>query len=254
MQGKQVRVTVISIVLCSLVLAGCGVTQPVTDTSQDIQLTQSRSATPPPSSADTTAAQSTSSSYTMTALQGNIKTPAPAASPLSTSTTTKGTSGMKTLSDFTPIEANTVTLTTTKGDIVIELYKKDVPVTMANFLNLVSSGFYDGIVFHRVIPNFMAQMGDPLTKDPSQQARWGTGGPGYTIPDEFVSNYKHDSEGIVSMANVGQPNTGGSQIFITFAPTPHLDGKHTVFGKVTKGLAVLRTIEQGDVVIKATYQ
>jgi cyclophilin family peptidyl-prolyl cis-trans isomerase len=164
----------------------------------------------------------------------------------------KGT--MKTLQDFEKIEAKTVTLTTTKGDITIELYREETPVTTANFLDLIKKGFYDGQVFHRVIGGFMAQVGDPQTKDESLKALWGTGGPGYTIPDEFNDTLKHDSEGILSMANTGRPNSGGSQIFITFGPTPHLDGKHTVFGKVTNGLEVLRKIEQGDKIISTRYQ
>ena len=123
-----------------------------------------------------------------------------------------------------------------------------MPLTAQNFLNLAQSGFYNGIVFHRVIPDFMAQAGDPLSKDPSKEAQWGTGGPGYVIADEFVPELTHATAGTVSMANKGLPTTGGSQFFITFAPTTWLDGKHTVFGKVTQGLDILMTIEQGDVI------
>lgn len=154
----------------------------------------------------------------------------------------------KTLADFKTIEASSVTLHTSKGDITFDIYTDKVPLTAQNFLNLASEGFYDGIVFHRVIEDFMAQAGDPLSKDPSKQAMWGTGGPGYVIADEFVDDLKHDSAGVVSMANKGMPTTGGSQFFITFEPTPWLDGKHTVFGKVTEGLDVLATISQGDVI------
>lgn len=150
------------------------------------------------------------------------------------------------VSDFKAVEGTEATLTTTKGDIVITLYRDKTPVTVANFLDLASTGFYDGVVFHRVIPDFMAQVGDPLSKDASKQAVWGTGGPGYTIIDEFNPELKHDSAGVLSMANTGQPSTGGSQFFITFEPTPWLDGKHTVFGKVTQGLDVLEKIQQGD--------
>jgi cyclophilin family peptidyl-prolyl cis-trans isomerase len=117
----------------------------------------------------------------------------------------------------------------------------------------VKSGYYNGIKFHRIIPDFMAQVGDPLTKDDSQKALWGTGGPGYTIADEFEPTLKHDSEGIVSMANAG-PNTGGSQFFITYEATPWLDGHHAVFGKVTKGMDVLRKLEIGDQIVKVTYK
>lgn len=163
----------------------------------------------------------------------------------------KGT--MKTLKDFEPISAKEATITTNKGDITFTLYQDKVPTTVANFLNLAKSGYYDGIKFHRIIDNFMAQVGDPLTKDDSKKALWGTGGPGYTIADEFDSSLKHDSEGIVSMANAGA-NTGGSQIFITFEATPWLDGKHAVFGKVTKGMDVLRQLEIGDQIVKVTYK
>lgn len=160
---------------------------------------------------------------------------------------------MKTLTDFQSIPATQATITTSKGDITIELYRDQAPLTTANFLDLASKGFYNGIVFHRVIPNFMAQVGDPLTKDPALQGQWGTGGPGYTIPDEFAPTLQHSSEGIVSMANSG-PDTGGSQFFITYEATPWLDGKHAVFGKVTTGMDILRQITQGDTIISITYQ
>jgi len=166
-------------------------------------------------------------------------------------TQTKGS--MKTLTDFEDIKASQATITTSKGDITFELYQDKAPLTVANFLNLAKSGYYDGIVFHRVIADFMAQVGDPLTKDATQQARWGQGGPGYTIADEFGAGLTHDSEGMLSMANAG-PNTGGSQIFITYAPTPWLDGKHAIFGKVTKGMDVLKKITVGDTITSVTYQ
>ena len=158
---------------------------------------------------------------------------------------------MKTLEDYTPIEGNTVSLQTSKGVITIELYREQAPITTLNFLSLVRDGFYDGILFHRVIEGFMAQAGDPLTTDASQQARWGTGNPGYVIPDEFDPSLTHSEAGILSMANSG-PNTGGSQFFITFEATPWLDGKHAVFGKVTSGLDILMQIEQGDAIERAT--
>jgi len=162
-------------------------------------------------------------------------------------------SSMKTLADFEKISATQATITTNKGDITFELYGDKTPITVANFLNLAKSGFYNGIKFHRIIPDFMAQVGDPLTKDDSKKAMWGSGDPGYKIPDEFHPTLKHDSEGIVSMANAG-PNTGGSQIFITYGPQPHLDGMHTVFGKVTSGMEVLRTLQMGDVITSVTYK
>ena len=126
-----------------------------------------------------------------------------------------------------------VFMQTTLGMIEIELFEKRAPITTGNFVKLIGEGFYDSLVFHRVIPNFMIQGGDPSGN--------GTGGPGYSIPDEFHPELKHDSPGILSMANAG-PNTGGSQFFITHRPTPHLDGRHSVFGKVVEGQAVVVAI------------
>lgn len=164
----------------------------------------------------------------------------------------KDMSEYKQISDFKEIDSTHVTLTTTKGDIVVELYREKAPLTTANFLDLVDSKFYDGIIFHRVIPDFMAQVGDPLTKQPDAEQLWGTGDPGYKIMDEFDETLRHDGPGVLSMANSG-PNTGGSQIFITHVATPWLDGKHAVFGKVTEGLDVLMEIEQGDKILSATH-
>ena len=122
---------------------------------------------------------------------------------------------------------------TNKGTFEIELFEDKVPVTTKNFIDLVDKGFYNGLIFHRVIDGFMIQGGDPEGT--------GMGGPGYTIPDEFNKDLRHDSEGILSMANAG-PNTGGSQFFITLAATPWLDGHHAVFGKVIEGMDVVRAI------------
>ncbi len=152
---------------------------------------------------------------------------------------------MKTLADFAPIDANKVIIQTTKGNFTVELLREKTPLTTLNFLTLAKEGFYQGIVFHRIIPDFMAQVGDPLTKDETQKPLWGTGGPGYTIADEFHPDLKHDKAGILSMANSG-PNTGGSQIFITYGPQPHLDGKHAVFGQVTEGMEIVESLEIGD--------
>lgn len=160
--------------------------------------------------------------------------------------------GEKTLDDFETIEASQVTFETSKGEIVMELYRDKAPLTTANFLQLIKDGFYDGVVFHRVIDDFMVQVGDPLTKEPGNEGLWGTGGPGYTIADEFDSELTHDGPGVLSMANAG-PNTGGSQIFITHVATPWLDGKHAVFGKVIQGMEVVNAIEKGDTILKAHY-
>lgn len=135
----------------------------------------------------------------------------------------------------------TVVLETNQGTIEVELLEDKAPATAGNFRKLVEQGFYDGTRFHRVIPEFMIQGGDPLTKEPAQKARWGTGGPGYNIKDEFGPGLRHDRPGMLSMANAG-PNTGGSQFFIIVAPTPWLDGKHAIFGRVTKGLDVVERI------------
>lgn len=124
-------------------------------------------------------------------------------------------------------------LETSMGDITVELYTEKAPKTTQNFMDLGKKGFYEGTIFHRVIDQFMIQGGDP--------SGTGRGGPGYQIPDEFDSSLKHDQPGILSMANAG-PNTGGSQFFITLVPTPHLDGRHTVFGKVVKGMEVVKSI------------
>ena len=122
---------------------------------------------------------------------------------------------------------------TNLGDFTAELFEDKAPKTAGNFLELVEKGFYDGIIFHRVIDDFMIQGGDPTGS--------GMGGPGYTIDDEFGPGLAHSSEGILSMANAG-PNTGGSQFFITLVPTPWLDGHHAIFGKITEGMDVVHKI------------
>jgi peptidyl-prolyl cis-trans isomerase A (cyclophilin A) len=122
---------------------------------------------------------------------------------------------------------------TNHGTFSIELFEERAPRTTKNFIDLADKGFYDGVVFHRVIAGFMIQGGDPTGS--------GRGGPGYTIPDEFHPELKHTGEGILSMANAG-PNTGGSQFFITLDATSWLDGKHAVFGKVVEGMDVVRAI------------
>ncbi len=129
---------------------------------------------------------------------------------------------------------------TDRGNINVELYETQAPITTKNFIDLAQSGFYDGLTFHRVIRGFVIQGGDPNGD--------GTGGPGYTIPDEF-SPELHHVKGVISMANRG-PDTGGSQFFITEDDTPWLDGKHSVFGFVVNGMDVVTSIEQGDVIKK----
>lgn len=124
-----------------------------------------------------------------------------------------------------------------KGDIVIKLFDKEAPGTVANFEKLIKEGFYDGLTFHRVIPGFVAQGGCPIGN--------GTGGPGYTIKDELIGNPHKHVRGALSMAHRG-PNTGGSQFFIVYEPQPHLDGVHTVFGQVIEGMDVVDAIYQGE--------
>jgi cyclophilin family peptidyl-prolyl cis-trans isomerase len=131
-----------------------------------------------------------------------------------------------------------VLLKTTKGDIEIELFENEAPNTVANFISLVQKGYYNGTPFHRVIAQFMAQGGDPTGT--------GGGGPGYTIPDEIAGNYRVHFRGSLSMAKSAEPNSGGSQFFLTFRPTHHLDGLHTVFGRVVKGMEVLAKIQRRD--------
>src|SRR5439155_2550146 len=136
-----------------------------------------------------------------------------------------------------------VTIQTNKGNIMLELYPGDAPKTVNNFVFLARQGFYDGLKFHRVISNFMIQGGDPTGT--------GTGGPGYRFEDEVKNNpLKHETD-VISMANAC-PNTNGSQFFITHSPQPHLNGKHTVFGKVIEGQDVVNAIRQGDVMQKVT--
>ncbi|SUZ59764.1 uncharacterized protein METZ01_LOCUS12618 [marine metagenome] len=131
-----------------------------------------------------------------------------------------------------------IQIQTERGNITIEMFEDEAPNTVANMISLIEKGYYDGLNFHRVIPDFMIQGGCPHGT--------GTGGPGYDFDDECAPDRRHDSAGVLSMANAG-PGTNGSQFFITHGPTPHLDGKHTVFGKVTEGQEVVDEIKQGDV-------
>ncbi len=137
-------------------------------------------------------------------------------------------------------------MSTDKGTMTIEFFEQDAPKTVENFITLAKKGFYDGIKFHRVIPNFMIQGGDPTGT--------GSGGPGYTIPDELTGDNQYHDRGVLSMANTGRPNSGGSQFFICHnrQNTQHLDRKHTVFGKVVDGIDLVDQIQQGDKINNVT--
>lgn len=144
------------------------------------------------------------------------------------------------------------TFETNRGTIVAELYDKDAPGTVANFEKLANSGFYDGVKFHRVIPDFVVQGGDPLSRDlPESDRRIGTGGPGYKIKCETAGNKRTHEVGALSMAHAGK-DTGGSQFFMVLSEsnTKHLNGVHTVFGKVVKGLDSMKQIKPNDVMNK----
>lgn len=136
-----------------------------------------------------------------------------------------------------------VNMETNKGTIELELYPEHAPMTVNNFVFLTQKGYYDGVTFHRVIDNFVIQGGDPTGT--------GRGDPGYKFADETYGNPLKHGTGFISMANAG-PNTNGSQFFITHSPQPHLDGKHTVFGKVIRGMDVVNAIKQGDKMLKVT--
>jgi peptidyl-prolyl cis-trans isomerase B (cyclophilin B) len=144
-----------------------------------------------------------------------------------------------------PEKSYTARMTTDKGEIVIELAAKDAPNTVNNFVYLSSVGYYDGLNFHRVISDFMIQGGCPLGT--------GTGGPGYQFADEFHPSWRHSGPGMLSMANAG-PGTNGSQFFITHSAQPHLDNRHSVFGKVTSGQDVVNNIRQGDKITKVEIE
>lgn len=139
------------------------------------------------------------------------------------------------------IEDVSATLKTSRGDIKVKIYASKAPVTSANFLNLAKRDYYDGVAFHRVVEDFVIQGGDP--------SGTGRGGPGYFIPNEIAPGMKHDRAGILSMARKREPDTNGSQFFITLNETPHLDGLYSIFGEVTEGLEVVEKIEVGDKIL-----
>ena len=136
-------------------------------------------------------------------------------------------------------------MTTSRGEIKVDLHEDKAPVTVANFANLVRRGYYDGLTFHRVLSDFMIQGGCPQGD--------GAGGPGYRFEDECSPDLRHDGPGVLSMANAG-PGTNGSQFFITHVETPWLDGKHTVFGRVTSGREIVDAIQQSDTFEKITIE
>src|SRR5919202_3080314 len=135
---------------------------------------------------------------------------------------------------------NSGVITTTFGDIVLEFYTKDAPNTVQNFKELSKRGFYDGLIFHRIVPGFVIQGGDPNTKDSTNRSKWGTGGPGWNIKAEFNKN-KH-SRGVLSMARSQDPDSAGSQFFIVLKDSSFLDGQYTVFGRVIQGMDVVDKI------------
>jgi peptidyl-prolyl cis-trans isomerase B (cyclophilin B) len=148
------------------------------------------------------------------------------------------------------------TFETNRGTIKAELYEDDAPKTVANFEKLANDGYYDGIKFHRVIADFVVQGGDPYSRDlPAGDRRIGSGGPGYTIPDELKGNPRKHEVGALSMAHAG-PNTGGSQFFMVLSEqnTRHLNGVHTVFGKITDGLDVMKQIQPNDTMTKVRVE
>lgn len=147
--------------------------------------------------------------------------------------------------EIDPKKKYRATIDTNRGTIVLDLAPEYAPNTVNNFVFLTRQGFYDGVTFHRVINDFMVQGGDPTGS--------GRGGPGYRFGDEFRGNPLKHETGVISMANAG-PGTNGSQFFITHSPQPHLNGKHTVFGKVVEGMDVVNAIRQGDKMTKVTIE
>jgi peptidyl-prolyl cis-trans isomerase B (cyclophilin B) len=158
----------------------------------------------------------------------------------------------------------TAVIKTDKGTITVKFYEKDAPIAVANFIELSLKGFYDGIRFHRYVPNFVIQGGDPQTKnataeqvaaaDANQSGTYGTGGPGYTIKDEYANNPNQHVDGTLAMARKGIPDSGGSQFYFALAPLPALDHQYTVFGQVTDGLNVVHELRAGDKIKSVTIE
>jgi cyclophilin family peptidyl-prolyl cis-trans isomerase len=193
---------------------------------------------PAPPAASSDAKTGSASSPPATETQQASTPPTPGQEPLHTGT-------------FKPTGKEKVVIKTAKGDITIKVYPKDAPNTVATFLELVSARFYDGTLFHRVEPGFVIQGGDPLSKDPNgDPAMFGTGGPGFKLKSEF-NGQKH-VKGAVAMARADDPDSAGSQFYITLAPQPMLDGQYTVFGQVVSGMDVVDKIEKGDKIVSMT--
>ena len=160
--------------------------------------------------------------------------------------------------------SETATIKTSKGTIKVKFYSKDAPIATANFIELAQKGFYNGIKFHRYVAGFVIQGGDPQTKSASSQDvaaadagntnQFGTGGPGYTIKDEYASNPNKHVDGALAMARTGAPDSGGSQFYFALAPLTQLDGKYTVFGQATSGLDVIHKLRAGDVIESVTIE
>lgn len=153
--------------------------------------------------------------------------------------------------DLTRADADEVAIIeTTKGPLIVEFWPDVAPKTVESFKKLAKEGYFDGTAFHRIIAGFMAQGGDPLTKDPSREAEWGTGGPGYRLPAEF--NDRPHERGVLSMARTNDPNSAGSQFFLMFGRAPHLDGQYTAFGRMIAGESTLAAIEATPVTVGAS--
>ena len=167
---------------------------------------------------------------------------------------------LRTLADFSASETATLAhLDTNRGRLTVELYPDQAPLTVANFVHLVRQNFYNGLHFHRVEPGFVAQIGDPASRNvsnPEDLMRLGTGYPGYRLEDEFGVGLSHNQVGILSMANINingnYPHSGGSQFFITLAPATYLDGRHAIFGRVIEGQEILPQLEVGDEITAIT--